>query len=75
MISSKIDRQTGHNHSSHRMPRFSEIDDFNPDDWFDSSGSAASCLTPGYDIDSAIQRAARRVERKPRLDELDEGDQ
>lgn len=39
---------------------------------FDTSGSAASCLRPGYAVDSIIHRASRRVERKPRLDELDE---
>lgn len=45
------------------------------DTLLDSSGSAASSLRPGFAIDKSIQQSSRRVERKPRLDELDEGDQ
>lgn len=38
----------------------------------DTSGTAASGLRPGFAIDKMIDLSSRRVERKPRLDELDE---
>lgn len=38
----------------------------------DTSGSAASGLRPGFVVDRLINFGSRRVERKLRLDELDE---